>query len=450
MFLILFLSYFMLLIFKKDQLAEQINNPEYQEYIKSYRKQVDQEMQEYLDDDQNQQKYDLSVQGSSSGGTTGNFEGPQVHLKAIKFHNEVLTEEDDRLIHMDGVSAHFDPDHPCFGLPDVDIRIQDVRLYRPEKSSIDQFMNLGSETEARPYKIYRKRIVTDSLGAKSKLFIMQLWMTEFQVNINISPDQNCSGNISDEELESIAYPGYWYGSSLPRVKLADLHKESLGLNDNRYGNLSFILEIIPDNSPIYIKTNNATTSKADFAIAAVYCSEAMIGNEPKVQRISTNVHAGMPVFLNYENDFDKLNSNVYQFSQSIEQNAAKLLDLKEKDTNFMWNKPYYMKLFFNNLGTWRSGLFQQNKFHDQVNYKFLMPVFVVGSWDIIAPQELLPEWDPPLPFIKKITLKNLLPFSNMGFVGKLMGTLFLLVIVVIGSMVFFPGIVSALLRMFKK
>ena len=76
------------------------------------------------------------------------------------------------------------------------------------------------------------------------------------------------------------------------------------------------------------------------------------------------------------------------------------------------------KLFFNNLGSWRSGVFNQDQYHDQVRYSFLMPVFVVGSWNVIPPQEILPEWDPPEPYIKKISLKKLPAVLEDGRCGK--------------------------------
>lgn len=275
---------------------------------------------------------------------------------------------------------------------------------------------------------------------------MQLWLTEFQVNIDINPDNECFVNITDEEKENTTYPGFWYGSTLPTVKLKDLKRE---YKDNRYGNLSFILEVIPDNSPIYFQSKNSTTTKADFAIAAIYCNEAKIGNEPDIQRISTNIHSGQPVFLNNKPDSDEMNKNFYGFSDNVETNAAKLLDSQLNNDGFIWNKPYYLKLYFNNLGTWRSGLFNQNEYHDQVNYKFLMPVFVVGSWDIIAPQEILPTWDPPEPYIRKFSLKSLLPFGEMGIFGKLISVIIIIGIVLIGITIIFPMLIPALIKIIK-
>lgn len=445
-FIIAIILYAGMLIYKQDRLRESIENPAYQAYIADYRKTVNEKIDAIIDDKEELREYDLNYRAKSSNGTVTNFEGPQVQLKYIKFHNEVLNKEDERLKHFDGVSAHFDPDHPCYGLPDVKISIQAVRMYNPEESAVSRFLNFSSGSEPKPYKVYRKRIKTDSLGITSKYLVMQLWLTEFQVNIDISPDEDCIVNISDEEKENTSYPGFWYGSMLPEVKLKDLRKEH---RDNRYGNLSFILEVIPDNSPIYYQSSNSTTTKADFAIAAIYCTEARIGNEPKVQRISTNVHSGQPVFLNNQLDYDKMNMNLSGFSENLESNAAKIFDIKSLDNDFIWNKPYYLKLYFNNLGTWRAGIFNQNEYHDQVNYKFIMPVFVVGSWDIIAPQEILPKWLPPEPYIRKITLKSFLPFGEMGFWGKAISLVILLGIAFMAITLLLPGVIPLFRKLIK-
>ena len=432
----------MIIIFKKDELLETKNNPEYQEYISEYKQIVDEKVKHLVENNENFQEFNFAFQAGNSKGTVGNFEGPQVHLKAIKFHDEILDTEDGRLLHIDAVSAHFDPDHPFYGLPDVKISIQDVRLFKQSKSNISKFFNFGND-EPKPYKVYRKRIKTDSLGIKSKILVMQLWLTEFKVSIDIRPNKKSIVNITEEEKNKTTYPGFWYGSTLPRIKLKDLKKE---YKDNRYGDISFILKVIPNNSPVYYQSKNSKTTKADFAIAAIYCNEAKIGNEPKIQRISTNIHTGQPVFLNNQFDYDQMNNNNYGFSDNVKDNAQKILDIKANNSNYIWNKPYYLKLYFNNLGTWRNGIFSQNEYHDQVIYKFVMPIFVVGSWDIIAPQEILPDWLPPEPYIRKITLKNFLPFWNLGFIGKTASIIFVISLIFIGSHLIFPSIITSIKR----
>ncbi|MCB0374706.1 MAG: hypothetical protein KDD04_02180 [Sinomicrobium sp.] len=445
-FVLLTLGYVGFSIYRASSLSDSVTNPEYQRYVDDYRELSRNRMLQAIASGGARSDSGLEYRPATSQGTASNFEGPQVLLKGIKFHEEFLTKEDRRLKHIDGVSAHFDPDHSYYGLPDVKISIKDVRLYEPERSSISRFLGLNSGQEPRPYKIYRKSLISDSLGVTGKYFEMQLWLTEFEVAISVRPDRDIPVTISDAEKESVKYPGFWYGSREKWRKLGDLKKE---YQDQRYGNLSFILEIIPDNAPVYVKTGDVSTSKADFAIGAVYCTKAVIGNEKNVQRINTNVHSGQPLFLNHEFDFDAMNANSDNFSEDIEQNADKILRAKMNDPGFIWNKPYYIKLFFNNLGSWRSGLFNQNQYHDQVQYSFLMPVFVVGSWDVIAPQKILPEWDPPEPYIRKLSFRNFLPFWKMGFIGKLASLAAVTGIIIMALMLVFPGLGILIKRIFS-
>lgn len=449
-FILLILSYVGFSIYHAHALSDSVTNPEYQRYIADYRELSRDRVLQTIEYNKTGLNSGLEYRPAASKGTTGNFEGPQVLLKGIKFHEEFLTREDRRLKHIDGVSAHFDPDHPYYGLPDVKISVQDVRLHEPQQGKISEFLSFGADQTPKPYKVYKKSLISDSLGMTNTHFEMQLWLTEFKVTIDIRPDRDIPVSISNSEKENTTYPGYWYGSREKRRKLKDLKKEH---RDQRYGNLSFILEVIPDHSPIYINTGDTSTAKADFAIGAIYCTEASIGNEQNVQRISTNVHSGQPLFLNHEFDFDRMNENIGSLSENMEINADNILRAKMNDSEFIWNKPYYIKLFFNNLGSWRNGVFNQNQYHDQVSYRFLMPVFVVGSWDVIAPQEILPEWDPPEPYIRKISVKNFLPFWKMGFLGKLASIAIIAGIGIMAFTMIFPGVVTLIkaffLRLFK-
>ena len=444
-FILLTLGYVGFSIYRAGSLSDSVTNPEYQRYIDEYRELTRNRVHQTLQSAETGANSGLEYRSVNSQGTISNFEGPQVLLKGVKFHDEFLTKEDTRLKHIDGVSAHFDPDHSYYGLPDVKISIKDVRPYKPQQGKISEFLGFGGDREPKPYKVYKKNLISDSLGMTDKYFEMQLWLTEFEVTIDIRPDRDIPISVSNREKENTTYPGYWYGSREDRIKLKDLKKE---YQDQRYGNLSFILEVIPDNSPIYVKTGDTGTSKADFAIGAIYCTRALIGNEKNVQRISTNVHSGQPLFLNHSFDFDRMNENTGAFSGKIEENADKILRAKMNDAEFIWNKPYYIKLFFNNLGSWRSGVFNQYQYHDQVSYSFLMPVFVVGSWDVIVPGEILPEWDPPEPYIRKISFKNFLPFWNMGFMGKLLSVIVIAGLVVLALTLVFPGAVTIIRGVF--
>jgi len=79
-----------------------------------------------------------------------------------------------------------------------------------------------------------------------------------------------------------------------------------------------------------------------------------------------------------------------------------------------------------------------------------MPVFVVGSCDGIVPQEILPEWNPPEPYIRKIGFKNFLPFWKMGILGKLGSIALIAGIGIIALMIFFPGLMALIKKMVSR
>ena len=111
-----------------NELSTSIENPAYQEYLDEYQQLINQNNYQ-RNNEKSFSSIGLNYHPPKALGTTSNFEGPLVLLKGLKFHDEFLYKEDERLKHIDGISAHFDPDHPYFGLPDVRISIQDVRRY---------------------------------------------------------------------------------------------------------------------------------------------------------------------------------------------------------------------------------------------------------------------------------------------------------------------------------
>ncbi|MEM9687168.1 MAG: hypothetical protein AAF934_09645, partial [Bacteroidota bacterium] len=196
-FVPLVLCYMGFAVYNSNALSDTINNPEYQRYIDAYRKCSREGLLQRLKSHEIQANSGLEYRPAASKGTTGNFEGPQVLLKGVKFHEEFLTKEDDRLMHIDGVSAHFDPDHRYYGLPDVRISIKDVRLYQPKQGILSRLPGLKSNSDPKPYKIYKKSFISDSLGVTGKYFEMQLWLTEFEVSVTIRPDRDVPLSVSN-------------------------------------------------------------------------------------------------------------------------------------------------------------------------------------------------------------------------------------------------------------
>ena len=109
-FAALVIFYFASIIINQDSLSKELDNPQYQNYISEYESIVSKKVQDIISEE-DQSNFEMNYRAKNSTGTVSNFEGPQVHLKGIKFHNEYLTSEDERLKHIDAVYAHFVPGH---------------------------------------------------------------------------------------------------------------------------------------------------------------------------------------------------------------------------------------------------------------------------------------------------------------------------------------------------
>jgi len=424
-------------------------NPEYQEYIDAYTLQLRGISMDKLKK-ANAVSRDIQLRG---GGTTGNFEGPQVHIAFLKFFNEHFEREDgNKMRFFDGNTLNFDPDHPFFGLPNVITKVSPVRLFDPEKSGIRSLLRMGSGKELqKPYRTYRKKIIPADTGVVFREFEMQLWLTEFNVTVDILPDRKAPQvPVSAEEKMATLYPGKWYGSSRKSVKLGELREE---WKNNRYGDLSLILKIIPNNSPWYFKTDEGVNTVPAIGIGAVYCSQMIIVNEKDERRVSPNIQKGSVLYLHPEYNPETGIDQVGALPENMESLASELMEeqmdpVNNDNLDGFWNKPYFIRLFFNNIGSWREGFLGNRKFDDQVTFTFLMPVFVLGSWDIIPPNEIIPEWDPPEPYFKEFKLKNLLPQWGMGKFGRILSIVGMFVLIFILLRVFFP-VFSSVLKIFR-
>jgi hypothetical protein len=380
------------------------------------------------------------------GGTTGHFEGPQAHIAYLKFHDEILTRSDGDRLYFDGNTLNFDPDHPFYGLPNLVANVGPVKLYEPEGGKLSQLLRIAAGSqEPRPYKIYKKRVRSSDPSAPVRSFEMQLWLTEFEVTVGIVPERNDPPiPPTREERERTTYPGYWYGSSQKQVKLGDLKEE---WKNNRYGNVTLVLKIIPNNAPWYVKTALEQNERPDIAIGAVYCSDLVMSREQDEQRISPNIQKGSVIFLHPESGAGVPEEESVKFPDDLSSAAQKVFDEtvggSSRSGAGIWNKPFYIKIFFNNIGSWKEGWFLNwRKFDDQVTFHFLMPVFVVGSWDVIVPSEIIPKWDPPKPYYDEFTLGSLFPSWGLGFLGKLFsGGAMVLVLIVLLALLF-PSVLS--------
>jgi len=355
------------------------------------------------------------------------------------------------MLFFDGNTLNFDPDHSHFGLPNVLVKASPVNLFSPEKNGLQSLFQLKRGQDPKPYKTYKKNIIPTDSNILIRELEMQLWLTEFKLTIDILPDRKPPViALTEKEKESTKYPGYWYSSNKSYIKLGDLREE---WKNNRYGNLSVILKITPDNAPWYFKNEQGVNVSPAIGIGAVYCSQLSIINETDERRVSPNIQKGSVVYLHPEYSPEKENLTESEIPGNIEDIADEILgsqaNVEVENAQSFWDQPYYIRLFFNNIGSWREGFLGNRKFDDQVTFTFLMPVFVLGSWDIVPPSEIIPEWDPPEPYFKEFRIKNLLPKWGMGTFGRILSIFGLIVILGILLPIIFPAF-SSVLKIFGR
>jgi hypothetical protein len=427
-----------------DELANKKPNPEYQEYIKQYKAETEKKYNDII----NQVHQDYAIQFNEEKSIRvddcigSNFEGAEVKLAGVQIHDKIFRKKDEKPYYSYFCNgAKLDPDHPMYGLPDIEISIGPVSYYEPEKSAIESLIKLGVDNKPKSYKIYKKRLIVDSLGVQNKFIEMQLWLTTFKVNITVIADREKPQLTPDEEsLNEKIYPGYWYKDSRKLVSMNDLkHKEEY--KNHQYSDISFVLEINPNASPWYIKTQNAQNEKPDIAVGAVFCDQ-LIKHPKDENNIHLQTYKGMAAPL-YHKAFEDNNAISDDLDESMQNILEDLENIKNEN---IWNKDYFVKLYSANIGSRQTGFLGTKKFDEQVEYTFLMPLFVVGSWDIQIPSEILPEMEVPKAYYKSLSIKNLLPKWGLGF-GKWLSSGLILVLVILVLLYLSPSLLAKFFKL---
>ena len=422
-----------------DNLANKKPNPEYQEYIANYKAETEQKYNEIIDQLDDEYRIQFNEQKSIriDDCIGSNFEGAEVKLAGIQVYDSIFRQESKKPFYTYNCnSAKLDPDHPMFGLPDIEIAVGPVAYYEPEKSALESLIKLGIDNKPKPYRTYKKRLIIDSLGIQNKFIEMQLWLTTFTVNITVIADRDKPQiDPTEAALNERIYPGYWYKDSRRFVSMNDLENKEEYKN-HLYSDITFVLEVNPNASPWYIKTENTQTEMPDIAVGAVFCQQ-LIKHPKDENKIHLQTYKGMAAPL-YHKAFENDNPLSNDLDESI---LNVLTDLENVKNENIWNKKYFIKLYSANIGSRQKGLFGTKKFDEQVEYTFLMPLFVVGSWDIQIPAEILPEMEAPKPYYKSLSFKNLLPKWGIGF-GKWLSTGLILLFGILLVLYLFPSILK--------
>ena len=442
-FIALLVIWIFRMVSEYDVHAEQVDNPAYAQYVTDYQNSVSSKIANLKEDLKNELNLDFDAAFTANSPATcrnSNFEGADVKVHGIRFFNEIYERKSAGGYSYDCNNASLDPDHPSFGLPDISIAVSPVDFFQPEDAALaDFFQWMGNKKDKiGPYQTYEKQIfiTNDSTGeVTARKFEMELWLTKFSVTITVQAiKRKPMVEITDSELNRKLYPKYWYGSTeTSKVSVNDLIKREEN-QGNVYGDIQFVLEVNPNASPWYVNEEHAQTSKPKIAVAGIYCQHFKKKSLRK-NKVDFNTFAGKANSLYYfpfEKDSQELDENLTSNTNNFVQR------IDEINESNIWDRPYYLRLNSKNIGSRRSGALNLQQQGDQINMEFLMPLFVVGSLDVIMPSELLPEWQPPEPYSKRFTLRNLLPSWGLSGFGKVISIVILIVIGVLALNTFFP------------
>ncbi len=426
-----------------NELANKKPNPEYQRYIKEYKAITEKRYNDIIAqlNDEYRIQFDENKSIRVDDCIGSNFEGAEVKLAGIQVYDSIFRQQNKKPYYTYFCNgAKLDPDHPMFGLPDIEISVGPVSYYQPEKSALESLVKIGIDDKPKPYRTYKKRLIVDSLGIQNKFIEMQLWLTSFNVNITVLADRDKPQvDPGDETLNERIYPGYWYKDSRRFISMNDLeHKEEY--KNHLYSDITFVLEVNPNASPWYIKTGHTQNEMPDIAVGAVFCDQ-LIKHPKDENKIHLQTYKGMAAPL-YHKPFD----NDHNVSSDLDESVQNVLsDLENIKNENIWNKKYYIKLYSANIGSRQKGFLGTKKFDEQVEYTFLMPLFIVGSWDIQIPSDILPEMEAPKAYYKSLSFKNLLPNWGLSF-GKWLSSMVILVLFLLVVIYLFPSLIS---RLFK-
>lgn len=394
-------------------------------------------------------------------GTSSQFEGPQVSIHAIEWGGRSFMESDQdsvnrsgAMLFLKGTNASFDPDHPNWGLPNLHAGSSAVTLYEPEGTIgriLKGIIGLKANNEG-PYRIYRKKLLSDNPEFNDRFIEMQLWLTSFKLRIEARPDIVTSEKPKD--AKRITYPSWYYGLGSGRTTLDELREEWDNL---RYGNLNIVLRVSPNNAPWYVKTKNQDSGyvvindKPDMAVAALLCSELVVGNEEGERRIGVAMQTGsaLTFYPQYRRE-ERTYFETIDVSQKISAEAEELIRTKEppptnRTNTGIWNQAQYAWIHFDNIGSWKTGKFlgAKRKFADYMDATFILPIFVIGEWEVRMPSDLV-KWKPlPSPVIEQPgLLDRLIPDLHLGIFGRLLsGGMGAFLILLVLSM-FFPPVLQ--------
>lgn len=376
---------------------------------------------------------------------------------------------------------HMDLDHDECGLPDIIVNIS-----QPQILTAERFLRLASgrknETTDEASDYLKKRLSVerpveiyewqseDQYGSMDRQF-MELWLMTFDITIETLPSP--THRKQRKQFHRI------FGDKLSDGKEYD---------NQRHKPFDILIKLSPDTATTNYyqgrKTTYGGTVKLDtvkFGIGGVEILDSKYNGEKEVaaergniveQRIGAFVPRGLSYAL-----FKDLNSipHAQKILTEEGQEAYLKANITSQSTPFynlngqprnqaneqrLFNTPRYIVIHISNIGSWREGnwftdLYQTGrKYADRVHVTLAIYVFVKGDWLIKKPvltEGLEPNaiFDQPTGgYVGKVwsVFKKMLPSFNLGFFGKVVSLIILLILIII----FVPGLLTLVNVFLKK
>ena len=399
-----------------------------------------------------------TVSSSTNSGTTTNFQNPSIMIHAVEWLGKSYTGSFDLTgkgggkLELLGSQMLFDPDHPDWGLPDIVVStshiIKDGINEKPFLSGL-----FFGRNKDEPYRTYKLTLTNGSV------LEMKLYITVFNILIDTSFQSNPQER-SREEL-TYEYPSIYYypaAASNSRTPLRNIRNE---FKNQRYYNLNIVFKIKLNNNMTYVEGftpsgNKLTNKKPRMAVGALICSEIESSNGLNENRMGVakgllRKGSAITFFQKYEcnknesnfrpdSDIGQLLNNAFDF---IKQSFSSGSD----ENKSIFQDEQYFKIPLDQIGTWKSGIINQNKRHDYLYATFLMPIFVIGNWEIQMPEKIA-KWANPEKVIKPFSIFDLFPKFGRGLLGKIFSffvTMLTLLFVIAIIVPKFPEILSKLI-----
>ena len=364
------------------------------------------------------EKQKQSITMTNKDGVISNFEGPIVAFEYLSHHGKIYDieiPEQREHFRKDTNGAWFDPDHPNFGLPDLKIIVDKPRFKSPEfipttSAFYDQISALLPKNDKLgPYKHYEKIYISEDGHHKVDKF--DLYLTEFNLTLDIRTLRGESVKSKLDKIDKTAkkYPRHWYTNTKTDDKLYSLDDIDFQeeWDDSRYADLDIVFKVSPNYAPWYISDKTGTQKNAEVAVGAIIVSKLDVVNEDARRLDIAPSSPGQYVSL-YS---DRSLGNRYNESNLV--SSFNTSGLPES----IFNKDYFFRITSKNIGSWKKN-FGIDKWDDRVTFTFLLPILVKGSFDVVLPSDLIPEYIPPKAYAKSFELADLVPDWGLNNLGK--------------------------------